>query len=576
MSEKITLQDIIELLAEKHGMTKKDADIFVRGMFELIEEALATEKYVKVKGLGTFKLTEVESRESVHINTGERIAIQGHTKISFTPDTSMKDLINKPFAHFETVILNENTELADTETEIEGEEAEEKEDYAAESAEEITTAEVITEEVVTGEAIIADEMTAVTEANEIEILSAEEKNFVETETGTIAEAKEEVVAPISEEEILPTEPEVIEETEVSAEPENTPVLVSEGEVTGSPLMVEETVSVREETSVMEPLHPDRETENILSDIEETPATKPLCSEEETKEAFAVIEETPVSETLHADEESEETVLTSEETVRITEEENETGNTPSEEILINAEAESIMPTDKGNTLPISDISDETDQNKETVEEKESQTAISSEITEEPEKPVSLPTKETETGKPGTSRRLIIVVIFFILAIACALYWYLSTQNNEQHQADTVLRETASLTSTPLEEASDSLLIQTQTNDTTNAETEGTSDSEKIIVPETQQATPVSSGTTSGNKEIAKVTLADTVEYDITGTKTNYTLKEGESLIKVAVKFYGSKNLWPYIVKHNKDIIKNADRVPIGTTLRIPELVPKKQQ
>lgn len=68
-------------------------------MFELIEEALVTEKYVKVKGLGTFKLTEVESRESVNVNTGERIEIQGHTKISFTPDSSMKDLINKPFAH---------------------------------------------------------------------------------------------------------------------------------------------------------------------------------------------------------------------------------------------------------------------------------------------------------------------------------------------------------------------------------------------------------------------------------------------------------------------------------------------
>ena len=74
MSEKVTIQDIIELLAEKHSMTKKDAEIFVKGMFELIEEALVTEKYVKVKGLGTFKLTEVESRESVNVNTGERIS----------------------------------------------------------------------------------------------------------------------------------------------------------------------------------------------------------------------------------------------------------------------------------------------------------------------------------------------------------------------------------------------------------------------------------------------------------------------------------------------------------------------
>ena len=67
MSDKITIQDIIELLAEKHGMNKKDAEAFVKGIFDLIEEALASEKYVKVKGLGTFKLTEVESRESVNV-----------------------------------------------------------------------------------------------------------------------------------------------------------------------------------------------------------------------------------------------------------------------------------------------------------------------------------------------------------------------------------------------------------------------------------------------------------------------------------------------------------------------------
>ena len=114
MNEKITLQDLINLFGEKQSMSKKDAELFVRSLFDLIEEALATEKYVKVKGFGTFKLTEVESRESVNVNTGERIEIQGHTKVSFTPDTAMKDLINKPFAHFETVILNDGVELEDT------------------------------------------------------------------------------------------------------------------------------------------------------------------------------------------------------------------------------------------------------------------------------------------------------------------------------------------------------------------------------------------------------------------------------------------------------------------------------
>lgn len=69
------------------------------------------------------------------------------------------------------------------------------------------------------------------------------------------------------------------------------------------------------------------------------------------------------------------------------------------------------------------------------------------------------------------------------------------------------------------------------------------------------------------------MADTVEYAITGTKTTYTIRPGESLVRVAFKFYGNKKLWPYLVQHNKDIIKNADVVPVGTTIKIPELSPK---
>ena len=114
MNEKLNIQDLIDLLAEKHGMSKKNADSFVKEFFQLIEEALEKDKYVKIKGLGAFKLIDVESRESVNVNTGERFEIQGHTKVSFTPEPALKDIINKPFAHFETVVLNEGTVLEDT------------------------------------------------------------------------------------------------------------------------------------------------------------------------------------------------------------------------------------------------------------------------------------------------------------------------------------------------------------------------------------------------------------------------------------------------------------------------------
>ena len=74
-------------------------------------------------------------------------------------------------------------------------------------------------------------------------------------------------------------------------------------------------------------------------------------------------------------------------------------------------------------------------------------------------------------------------------------------------------------------------------------------------------------------VKRETLADTVEYMITGTRSTYTIKSGESLVRVALKFYGNKKLWLYLVQYNKDIIKDADVVPVGTTIRIPELTPK---
>ena len=126
MNEKFCTQDLVDLLAGKHGMGKKDSDAFVKEFFVLVEEALKSDRYVKIKGFGTFKLIDVDSRESVNVNTGERFEIQGHAKISFTPDGALRDTINKPFSHFETVVLNEKTVLEDTLIEDSIEEPEEE------------------------------------------------------------------------------------------------------------------------------------------------------------------------------------------------------------------------------------------------------------------------------------------------------------------------------------------------------------------------------------------------------------------------------------------------------------------
>lgn len=110
MSERLNTQDLVDLLIKRQGLERKEAEVFVKEFFALIEEGLEKDKIVKVKGLGTFKLINVESRESVDVNTGERIEIKGHTKVTFAPDVALRDIINKPFAHFETVVLNDRAE----------------------------------------------------------------------------------------------------------------------------------------------------------------------------------------------------------------------------------------------------------------------------------------------------------------------------------------------------------------------------------------------------------------------------------------------------------------------------------
>lgn len=407
MNDKITIQNLVELLEEKHGMNKKDAELFIKGMFDLIEDALASEKFVKIKGLGTFKLTEVDSRESVNVNTGERFEIQGHTKISFTPDTIIRDLINKPFAHFETVILNENTELADTETGLEEEENEEIAD------------EVIQDKV--ADIRLTDEVN-----EEVEKEDLEENRIVEPQEDSVKE----VSSDASDNAVVDTE---VEEPHLQREEEK-----------------ENTSTVNEVVTAKE------------------------------------IEETDVATNL---------------SMKQLEESNE--------------PEIVVPCDQ----------------------------------------------ERQKKTPWA----LIIAIILILCIAGGVYWYMNSTPQPESQ-DSVI-----VPSTSKEEPRDTLIVK---------------DSVSTVEKDTLTVTPVKTDVadeqssdkqetpSTVNKAVTKATLADTVEYDITGTKTNYTLQEGETLIKVAAKFYGSKKFWPYIVRHNKGLIVDADRVPIGTTIRIPELKPKK--
>ena len=122
MSSKISF--IVSTLMTKYGLDEASAEKFAALMFDVIAKGLKADRQVKVKGLGTFRLVEVGSRESVDVNTGERIVIEARDKVVFVPDTVLRDRVNSPFAQFETVALNDGVDFSELDKKLDGEDAE--------------------------------------------------------------------------------------------------------------------------------------------------------------------------------------------------------------------------------------------------------------------------------------------------------------------------------------------------------------------------------------------------------------------------------------------------------------------
>lgn len=376
MNEKINIQEITNLLAEKHGITFQEAELFINEFFALIEEGLEQDRYVKVKGLGTFKLIEVDSRESVDVNTGERIEIQGHTKISFTPENALKEIVNRPFSHFEAVVLNDNVNFDDISAESEGPVDASENTYQATSQ---ATSEVAS-----------------------------------------ATVKENAVSGSHEDEVREVPEKLVEKTEKE-------------------------ISIQQETTV---------NESIIS---------------------------------------------------------------------------------GNTEPAEN-----------------------------------------SGKGNMLLWIIVLTIFACSGITLSLYWNnlfpdkKGQLNTEREKDESMIQENISLN---VQYDSIDSFASHQTDSLNCPETEPRT----VQIPSSNDKEMTAQEKTPEKKTAqpaAKLFVPDSVGYLIIGTETSYTMREGETLTKVALKFFGTKALWPYIVKHNADVIKNPDNVPYGTVIRIPKL--KKKQ
>lgn len=289
---KTALQLIADTVAKKHKITVKDAEKFVSAMFDVMNEGLKTDKLVKVKGLGTFKVQAVKPRESVNVNTGERVLIEGHDKVSFTPDATMKELVNKPFAQFETVVLNDGVDFTDIDSKYENE-------ATLENADETTVS--------TNNAAIPD--TKVVSLNEEETTDSTnetangaQETTIEQYTSTVKDSVETVSEPEKDHEIVVAKQEVAIETE--AEPiKNTSETTEEEPI---PLVETQPENIAEEPTVTaempvateQKLEDANQTqpENIAEEPIATPET-PVATEQKLESANQTQPENTVKEPI---------------------------------------------------------------------------------------------------------------------------------------------------------------------------------------------------------------------------------------------------------------------------------------
>ncbi len=242
---KVSITELASKLMEKHGLKRTEAELFIRQFVGVINDGLKNDKSVKVKGLGTFKVQAVSARKSVDVNTGEAIVIDGRDKISFTAEAVMRDLVNAPFAQFETVIVNDGVDFSEIDAKHEADNTEAKEPTPTVEPAPVTEPEPTVEPAPVTEPEPTVEPAPVAEPEP----TVEPAPVVEPET-TVVEP-----APVAE-----PEPAVVEPTPTVVEPE--------------PAVVEPTPVAEPEPAVVEPtptVEPTPAVEDSDSDTDELEA-----------------------------------------------------------------------------------------------------------------------------------------------------------------------------------------------------------------------------------------------------------------------------------------------------------------
>ena len=538
MDNKILLQDIADFLCYRSGITKREAEQFVRAFFEVIQQGLERDQYVKIKGFGTFKLVEVGQRESVNINTGERFQINGHTKVSFTPDTSLKDLVNRPFSHFQTVILNDETAIEELDACTVPEDSEQLNEEVSVLESQIPATE-------------GEENTSMINDKEAEANQSEsEANQSESE------------------QIISTE---IEENEPKQESEETNEPMSKEVVTPIPLS-EVTTSLSNSEEEKDT------TEDSMTKIEDSPST------ETDKEQQVVIVPIPLSEPI----DTEVSVASDATSPEKSDEESLPTGGGATDTQCNA-ASPILPPIPSPEVLASSIPKETAE-KDNFRSDGADRASSEEAFD------SIVAIETEQGmqyliSQKAMRKLkrwkTISIVLFAILVTFSLFT-LSFLSELFTKCD--VETNSSFETTPIEDEEQIYAADSSTTDSLHAS--DTTDV-KLITPANVDSIINKKRAASKAPVVAEKTVAEATpalreenrqatkqaalpqvnrgSYKITGTRSTHVVSRGETLTSIAEREYGSKSFANYIAIYNG--LKDANYVHAGTTLRLPELQPK---
>lgn len=628
MGERINIQNLIDLFAEKKGLSKKDAENFLKEFFALIEKALETDKYVKIKGFGTFKLIDVDSRESVNVNTGERFQIQGHTKISFTPEASLRDQINKPFSHFETVILNEGVdfegmsvidEISDNEDET-GVSFEEENEISSNNAksEDLTSSmqseepekvQPTTTNVIEENALSSENISSVNADNQQEAIGIEEEiseSSAETdkEIATSPESVETIATEIQQKEPIDSKDisglsKEVHEEESSMQSVEVVSDVIEENIEDEPVIA----AVLEKIVPLKGKHEDVSMKVENAEVVEKPQAPATLAEFISQALEIKSKEKKVALSHNAEANKEDLIVKSNESLAVIPKEEPTPKEVSVPKEVPAPKEVSTSTE---TFVPKEESTPKEPHTEKAEEESAPKQSGALIEELIQKAKAEKVQQEAIASSQNSKMTIyyfVAMIAFLSVFAVAVFTYIYNPDFVMSMVPASSEKTAidstKVDSVPLKKEAAIPMPDTipsadkkdmgrlTDTETKNAEAEAKraiaeaekalaaskkKDKEPVVDKESAKANEKTEKVDS--KEKKALEKLNPNDYTIAGTKSTYTVKKGESLVRISQQFYNSKDLWTLILKHNQKTIKDEDNVPAGTVLKIPNLRSKK--